>query len=79
MLREARIYPSPLLGHSCRSSLFENLIAIVNVWILQNQSARDTNFEETMVGYLKEWGILEIFFANFFAHGLGYECCHALF
>lgn len=79
MLREAWIHPSPLLRHSCRSSIFVNLIATVNVWILQNQSARDMNFEETMVGYLKEWDILEIFFANFFAHGLGYECCHALF
>lgn len=26
--------------------------------------------------YLKEWDVLEIFFANFFANGLGYECCH---
>lgn len=79
MLRDARIYPSPLLGHSSRSSSFVNLIALVHVWILQNQSARDMNFKETMVRYLKKWDILEIFFANFFAHGLSYECCHALF
>lgn len=78
VLRDARIYPSPLLRHSSRSPFLVNLKAIVNIWILQNQSARDMNFKETVVGYLKEWDILEIFFANFFAHGLGYECCHAL-